>query len=504
MIGLLLASSIGGDPEPKIVAASLFKNGYAMVIRELEATGDKTTMVKIPVHSLGTLWFGTTDGLRLKSVLKTSREVSSASTASNLADFLRLNKGKRVSIEILSYQVPTTVTGTVLDVMGEVLYLQSDNRRIAGYQISRLGAVTVESADGQTSSSEKRSEAILSFATEGKGKILIMGLEHGMTWSPGYAVELLDDKRLRFFAKSTVLNDLGDLENVNLKFVTGFPNVPWASVKEPLTSGDSLASFLSMIGSIGMPTTGFAGRRDAGVMNQMANMPMPAEMDITGAPAETAEDLFFYSQPGVSMKTGDRAFFLLFQATAEYSHLYTLDIPNTINEVEQYDPSSRPAVPYDVWNTIRFKNTSGQPLTTAPASVFKNNEIMGQDTVAYTSKDAEVKVRMSKALDVSNDSSEEETARERGALKTTSYGVFDLVTISGTIAIQNRKGEAVPIRVTKSLVGEVSTASHSAKLTKTAKGLREVNPRTLIEWNTTIAPGASLKLSYTYKIYVRS
>lgn len=111
---------------------------------------------------------------------------------------------------------------------------------------------------------------------------------------------------------------------------------------------------------------------------------------------------------------------------------------------------------------------------------------------------------MSKALEIGNDTSEEEVGRERGALKTTSYGVFDLVTINGTIEVKNRKPEAVPIRITKSVVGEVTASSNNAKLTKTAKGLREVNPRTQIEWNATLAPGASLSLTYTYKIYVRT
>lgn len=504
MIASLIAALSSPDPETKIVAASLFKNGYAMVMREVEVSGSQTFVVQMPVHSLGTLWFGTSEGLRLKSVVRTTREKPATRTAQNLAEFLRINKGKRVSMEILSYQVPATASGLVVDVMGDVVYLQSDNKRITGYQVSRIGSVTVESADGKTASEEKSAEAVLVFSTEGIGKVLIVGLEQGLTWSPGYTVDLLDEKKLRFFAKSTVLNDLGNLNSANLKFVTGFPNVPWAGIREPLTSADSVATFVAMLGSIGMPTGGFAGRRDGGIMNQMANAPMAMEMDITGAPAGTQEDLFFYSQPAVTMKSGDRAFFLLFQAAAEYTHLYTLDIPNTINEVEQYDPNSRRATPYDVWHTIRFKNTSEQPLTTAPATVYKSGEILGQDTVTYTSKDAEVRIRMSKALEIGNDTSEEEVGRERGALKTTSYGVFDLVTINGTIEVKNRKPEAVPIRITKSVVGEVTASSNNAKLTKTAKGLREVNPRTQIEWNATLAPGASLSLTYTYKIYVRT
>lgn len=426
MIASLMTLLLATDQEPKIVSASLFKNGFAMVMREVDVNESQTFVLPMPVHSLGTLWFGTTEGLRLKSVLRTTREKASTRTAQSISEFLRLNKGKRVSIEILSYQVPATANGIVVDVMGDIVYIQSDSKRITGYQVSRIGSVTVESTDGKTAIEEKGTEAVLVFSTEGRGKIFIVGLEQGLTWSPGYTVELLDGKRLRFFAKSTVLNDLGNLTSADLKFVTGFPNVPWAGIKEPLTSADSVASFVAMLGAIGMPTGGFAGRRDGGIMNQMANAPMSMEMDITGAPAGTAEDLFFYSQPGVTMKAGDRAFFLLFQAAADYSHLYTLDIPNTINEIEQYDPNAKPPVPYDVWNTIRFKNTSGQPLTTAPATVYKSGEILGQDTVTYTSKDAEVRIRMSKALEVGNDTFEEEVDRERSALKTTSYGVFDL------------------------------------------------------------------------------
>ena len=157
----------------------------------------------------------------------------------------------------------------------------------------------------------------------------------------------------------------------------------------------------------------------------------------------------------------------------------------------------------DVWHALKFKNTSTMPWTTGPATIFKNDEILGQDESRYTAVGADALIKITKALDVRADQSEEEEARERGALKMYSATpTHDLVTVKGTLEMQNRKGEAIKVKVTKDITGEVVGSTGDPKLAKTTKGLRDVNTHARLEWTTTIPAGKTITLTYTYKVYV--
>jgi len=294
------------------------------------------------------------------------------------------------------------------------------------------------------------------------------------------------------------------MNNVELRFVTGFPSIPWATLTEPLLSQQSVDQFTGFLNSVG-DRDSFRGRRETGgIMNQAPSM---AASDFTGAfnpstlVGEQAEDLFFYRQGGVTLKRGDRALYMLFEAKSEYEHLYKADLFDSTASNDSYMPM--PDGPTDVWHTIKFKNTAGQPLTTGPASMYQKNQVVGQDTLSYTSPGADVTVNMSKALDIRVDASEEEVSRERQVkLPNTNY--YDLVTIKGTVSVRNMKKESVKLKLTKSFTGELVSASNAGKETKLAKGLRDVNPRTRVEWEPTMKSGDKLDLTYSYKIYVRN
>lgn len=58
------ASFGGGTPiaTPKVVAISMFKNGYAFVTREISLFNGEANVVEVPQASLGTLWFWSDKG----------------------------------------------------------------------------------------------------------------------------------------------------------------------------------------------------------------------------------------------------------------------------------------------------------------------------------------------------------------------------------------------------------------------------------------------------------
>ena len=63
---MLAMAIVSTNVEAPIASAALFKNGYAVVIREIKVgpTGEYL-LPKLPQSSFGTLWFATSNGLKL-------------------------------------------------------------------------------------------------------------------------------------------------------------------------------------------------------------------------------------------------------------------------------------------------------------------------------------------------------------------------------------------------------------------------------------------------------
>lgn len=497
-LGLLLSDA----PAPKITGASLFKNGYAMVSREIPVTGSGTiTITDLPHGTLGTFWISTSDGVKVDRVVATNRDESVDVNAASLSEVLELNKGKTVTLALkdADKNLGETVVGTILSVT-DVIVMKTDRGM---FTFPRGYVSSIQSASGELLYSRKVKSAkrvlTMHVPTNTPGKIFMLDMEPGMSWIPSYAVDISDPKKLTLTAKATVVDDTATLDDVEVKFVTGFPNLLWLGIEDPLLGGPAQMQFNAMLNAAA-PTA---------ATQMLQNAPMREHLGVDlniptgGTGGFDAEDLFFYKQPHVSLKPGDRSYYILFQAESTYDHLYTLDLLDLV--ANNVDYIQRDDLPLDVWHSIKFKNTSGQPLTTGPATMLKEGESLGQDLLKYTSRGEDALIRMSKALDVHAEQSEEEVTRERGAIKNTyNQNVYDLVTLKGTIEIHNGKSEEVKMKISKDLTGEIVTADNNPKIVKTAKGLKDVNPRQHLEWTPQIASGKSITITYSYKLYVRS
>ncbi|MCE9559698.1 MAG: hypothetical protein K8R88_12190 [Armatimonadetes bacterium] len=502
----ILASGVVEASSSKIVSAALFKNGYAMVVRELPVTKNATVIQDIPQASLGTFWVSSTGDVKIDSLLATSVPTSIARKASSFAELLTLNVGKAVTITTVNLG---TLAGSIESMDGETVTLKRERDTIM-FGRSEIRLISFEPG-AKTSTNVNSLTRQLQISTTGKGTILVYGLERGMTWTPGYAVDLVNNKELTLTAKATVLNDLGDLAGANVELVTGFPNVPWMTVTEPILSGQSVDQFTGFLDQIGMNRApgGFGGGgARGGMMTQNAAPAMEADFNAAWTPTagsgQQSEDLFFYSVPNYTLKKGDRKMSVLFQAKADFEHIYTLDMGEEYTSEDYQRPANQPKTPLEVWHMIEFANSAKQPLTTGPITVYKDNKLIGQDTLSYTSASAPCRVKINKSLDVSADSTEIEKARVRDSLRTNFGIVYDLVTVEGTVKITNRKSETIKMKVNKAFEGESTTALGADKVTKTAKRLRDVNPHTLINWKPTIKSGDSWTATYTYTMYVRT
>ncbi|RYG47697.1 hypothetical protein EON79_06625 [bacterium] len=476
-----------------------------MVTREFSVGKNETTLQAMPRGALGTVWFLPSPGLKIEKLTSTVQETQGERDAVTLDEVIQANVGKRVRLLVQRGSNQETLAGELTLAAGQVVML----RGASDVALPKSAVLSIEADGGKLlwKVPTPGNSRVFKIKASGEGKVQVTSLERGLTWAPAYAVDLKEGKTLQLTGKATIINDLDAISGKELRLVTGFPNVPFAQFLDPFVSGQDADGFVNTMGALtnspapvarGMMTQnagGFGGGAfKADFSDAMATSPLAGEQK---------EDLFFYRQPNVDLKRGDRGYFLLFSFSAPYEEVFTWDIDDLVqNNVNYVAP---PEGPGEIWHTVSFVNKAGQPLTTAPATVYDGGDIVGQDTMKYVSPNAKAELKVNKSLDIAGEIDEQEVSRERGAIK---YGdgrpIYDLVTIKGTVKLVNRKKTKVATRVRKDLTGEVIATEGNPTVVATAKGLRSVNPQARIVWTADLDPGQTLTRSYTYKLYVAS
>jgi hypothetical protein len=93
-------------------------------------------------------------------------------------------------------------------------------------------------------------------------------------------------------------------------------------------------------------------------------------------------------------------------------------------------------------------------------------------------------------------------ARQRNAANF--YGTsYDLVEVRGKLEAVNYKNKSITLTITKELSGEVLKSAPAAKVARTAKGLKKVNPKSALTWELPVKSRGKLEIEYGYKVYVR-
>lgn len=236
---------------------------------------------------------------------------------------------------------------------------------------------------------------------------------------------------------------------------------------------------------------------------QEADMPLPSYGSADAG--QSAEDLFLYPIPKLTLKRGETATVPLFTAAMPYEHIYTWQIADWLDANERYNSydNQRDQAPpqEEVWHICRLTNSGKLPLTTAPAMFTKNSQIVGQDICYFTSPGDHTDIRINRAIRVSADQQEFEIKRERNAVTFRSSS-YDKLTIRGELKLTSYQPEKIHIEITKNLSGEIIENKDNAKVIDTAKRMRAVNAHRQLLWTIDLEPGKSTTLTYQYTVLV--
>lgn len=516
-IGLHAAEIPTFKAKTRSVAA--FKNGMAFIVKDGEATlADGWAMFdSIPNAALGTFWVGsTTPGATVERLMAGVEDVKRSVPAASIQDLLAANVGKRVTIgasgkvfegKLISASQPElalieTASGTSA----------VDRRAIAWAEFE--GAVN---PDREITEKANRMRFKLS-GVGSKAAVTVGYLQKGITWSPAYLIELLDDKTARITMQGLMANDVEDVEAADVYFVVGYPNFMYADIVSPLALTQSVTSFIGAMTG-GTSGTVYHGGLAQSVLNsadydwyarEAPASPASSAFNYSGVsamPGVPEEDLFLYQAKNVSLKKGERAYYTVFSAEVPFEHVYVWSIPDTSgiqpNGYVQNSPrETELPTEEQIWHKLKLTNKSKFPWTTGPAMAMSKNQPLSQDILTYTPKGADGTVKITVATDIRGKRTEVEKAREPDALKGYGY-TFWKITSEGELTLKNFKSREVTVDVKKTLIGEVTSSSDGGSSTKTAEAVRSVNPTSVITWKVPLKPGEEKKLTYTYFTYVR-
>jgi hypothetical protein len=530
-VGLAAAQEGGADRalETRVRRAALFKNGLAFVVREASvAPGTRNARLDalpVPVH--GTFWLAADPAkLAIGPAVARRDELTERVPAATIEQILRANVGRRVTLALDGGEALTGKIVAVPEVQPEPLPYQPARSYVPPYPV--YGLVILETEDGTVAlgiSQVKRvasageeslarefdrpREAVsLSLELTPRGEqpaaLSILYVERGLAWAPSYAIDVSNEAEALLTAKAEIINEAEDLEGATVDFVTGFPNLRFSHVIDPIAMQGNLDALLAALGQTAEPPAAVAAQR------VMANVPGAADFGeasfpFAGPPAEgeAVGDLFFYEQKGVSLKRGERGLYPLFSVRVPSEHLYQWEIAPV---PEPYYPQGnvRPDdEEEEIWHSVRLTNTSSVPWTTAPAMTLEDGRLLGQDRLSYAAVGAKTTVRITRAVDVQGEQAEYEVQRERQAARFDGSS-YDRITVRGEVRATNRKRESVRLEITKHVQGEVTKNPDEASVATLAERLRRVNPTQRLTWTIPLEPGAARTLTFEYTVYVPS
>lgn len=449
-----------------------FKDGHAYVVREIplgEDAGGRVVLDELPVPVLGTFWPYAKDGARLVSAKAGRSEVKVQRAATTLLQIAKANLGKDV---VLDLGKDERLSGKLLAIPergndGSMLVLENrDGTRAV--PIRRVRDLTVRRGwAGQLEETETRNRIELRVDGGGGGaKVGVIYVQKGFRWIPSYHIEIDGEGKAAVKMQATLVNDLIDFEGATVNLVVGVPKFAFAGMKDPIALQNQ-APQVAM--AQGYNEQAFLSNAlGNSLMTQTRGYTPPSNTETTDPKieqGEASEDLFVFPVRNVSLKKGERMIVPITSFEVPYRDVYRFDSAmappmehrRSLSDQRVIELARQLAAP-KVRHVLRIENKSDMPFTTAPALVLRKGRILAQGHMKYTSRGATTDLEINTAIDVSVETEEHESNRERDVrLNGDKYNRIEL---SGSIKLRNSKTVPVEIEVVRRVLGRVDEVDH--------------------------------------------
>lgn len=462
---------------------TVFKDGHAYLLREARLPADangELVLDELPIPVMGTFWPYAANGAKLVYAKAGHEQSENEVDALDLRQLIEANQGRKASIKDASNDMITgTLRGVPKSADGNASASFVLIESAEGTRAIDLMQVRWIQIEGQAERRIKRTiqKARLRLRTEstpiaGGGadaKVGVAYVQRGLRWVPAYKLDIDGDGRARVEMEASLVNDLIDLEGVTMNLVIGVPSFEFSGLNDPISMQQELAAVSARMDA----QQAFFNVASNSLRTQVAGMggdaePSAASPEVAGG--EAAEDLFVFTLRNITLKKGERMTLPLREFTLEYADLYKIDLPFTLpmevrmglNSQQTLELARQLSKP-TVIHTLRLKNDSDAPLTTAPALVLSKGRVLAQGKLLYTPVGAQTDLAINPAIDVRVTTDERELGRTPNSVSWNdeSYGRIDL---GGEIRLLNQKKLPIEIEVTRQVLGLVDSVDQGGTM----------------------------------------
>lgn len=516
----------------RIVSVSLFKNGLALVKREVTAPGPGTFRLDyIPEAVHGTYWVESP--VKVESAVQMREvEVPAEPTGANLQEELA---GKKVTVyfredrrtPLVGTVLPPPKSSTALPAPvvpaweealayrpltthhnGRFLILQTAKGR-AYVEPGDIAYFEAENVDATVK--RRKPVLLLTVGPEAKAetRITVSYLGHGLAWAPSYRVDTSDAKRLVLEQSAVVKNEMVNLTDAEMFLITGFPSVQFANVASPLSPNTSWAAFFHQLNQR-------AQASHAATMNVASQVAFNRADALQGPqvntlPGHEGVDLYYHPIGKRTLAKGDALALTTRRGDADYERIVEWLIADhrdafgnpTNRRREESETEEVVDVP---WDALRFKNPFPFPMTTGPAMVSTHAKFSGQRLTSWVNAGEETTLRVTKALSVRTHAVENEQQVKTGESQRDVIDIggrrFRRATVEGQLTVFNHRAEPVKLLIRRRFSGDLIKATANPKITLLEEGVYSVNKRNELVWTVSLKPAEELRLPYQYRVLV--
>lgn len=517
VIGITMAHAGVNDPQETkgrapvlsaapVVSASLFKNGLALITREIQVPPkqDQITIAADPVPLHGSFWIESDTRVKIESREAIWTETKTVDDGHfDITRALQTLQGKTVTLFFGAEKLKgSLIPLTGLDTRLVALKTDKGTELIDSAAVSRVlfEEDEIRFSSRKKEKSEEKRLPILIFSFQSpvhERKLRFSYLCHGAAWAPAYRLDLSGDHQGILSFQGTIRNEILPFRQTRIFLVSGYPALMFGQTVSPLHRGQRLDSFLTQIGN--------PGRSGRAAVTQQVISNFRAQREDLGASGSEMQDLdsdiHVRSAGVVDLDVGDALQLDLGRSETTLERVVEWTIPESRDQEGRFQSQWRDiqkgVSPHELWDTLILSNPFDFPMTTAPVSVYQNGQILSQNLSYWTARGQKSRIRSGRALNIATDLKEEELASSRKRINLDGDD-YQRSEIRCEITLINRRPTVQKLLIKRSVWGQVHSLTGGGQKRQLAEGARSQNPRTEVEWNIELAAGQKTELAFTY------
>ncbi|GAB2815568.1 hypothetical protein [Ferruginibacter profundus] len=478
----------------------IFKNGTCFVKREgLVSVTEKSFYIKAPDKVLmGTYWVFTGKDAALQSIVVKTDTFKTNHTAHAIGEFLEANVGQAITL------YGNAQNTDLRKLSGKLLEYEAASATMK--MATANGKTVIAGTAGfdwmETGSNLQNTilrDSIIPIAKVKLNKqvdnvvVSTISLEKGLQWFPSYLFTVINDKEAKLEMKATIVNGETEYSNMPVDIIIGNPEMFYGQRLDPACIEYLNESLLgnrydnngltNMLNTVNVSTQAVGN-----VYNWTGN---DTDADDPGKAGQKLEDLYYYQLGVIDLEKNARVIVPVMTTNISYSEIYTANLPLRSTMMEG-------ANSIQTYHSFLVNNSTSAPLTSGAVFVMNaGGQPLAQAQLNYTPVKGSSEMQLSKAIDVQVKNDEEESGREKSTVKKNGSEYYEKVTHTGAISITNYKDKKITIRINKVIDGIFIKADNNGKSRK-IKAADEDDTVSELYWQVEVAPGAKMKLQYTY------